>query len=214
MKALIGLGNPGRQYEQTPHNVGFAVVDSVASRLTVSLKRSWRFQARMGKALLPDGQPVWLVEPQTYMNSSGKAVAAILRYHGIAPADAVVVMDDADLPMGRMRIRAGGRSGGHRGLDSVIECLGTADVPRLRVGIGRERATAGLVAHVLSPFSTEERAWVARVVDQAADAVLTVLLSGAEVAMNRFNGVIIPVETPEGTKTREGRDKTTGETEH
>lgn len=173
-----------------------------------------RFQARLGKALLPDGQPVWLVEPQTYMNSSGKAVAAVLRYHGIDPADAVVVMDDADLPIGRMRIRAGGSSGGHRGLESVIECLGTPDVPRLRVGIGRDRAKSGLVAHVLSPFSADEAAWVARVVDQAAEAALTALLSGAGAAMNRYNGVVVPAGVAEETGTREGHDKKTGETEH
>lgn len=179
-------------------------MDCVANRLAASLKRSLRFQAQMGKALLPDGQPVWLVEPLTYMNSSGLAVAAILRFYEIGSTEAVVVMDDADLPMGRIRIRAGGRSGGHRGLDSVIECLGTDDVPRLRVGIGRERAGAGLVAHVLRPFSADEREWVARVVDQAAEAVLSILLFGADAAMNRFNGLMIPAEVPDGAKAREG----------
>jgi PTH1 family peptidyl-tRNA hydrolase len=159
----------------------------------------------MGKAILPDGQSVWLVEPQTYMNSSGQAVAAILGFHGIEPGEAVVVMDDADLPMGRMRIRTGGSSGGHRGLDSVIESLGTADVPRLRVGIGRERAGAGLVEHVLSPFSADERAWVAQVVDQAAEAVLAILLSGVEAAMNRYNGLTIQAGTADDTKARKGQ---------
>jgi peptidyl-tRNA hydrolase, PTH1 family len=197
VKTVIGLGNPGEQYEHTPHNAGFAVVNTLTDRLSCSLRNSGRFQARIGKVVLEDVGPVLFVEPQTYMNNSGHAVAVVLRYHGVQPSDMVVVVDDADLPMGRLRIREKGGSGGHRGLDSVIESCGTEDFTRMRIGIGRMRASGegGLVDHVLSPFSAQERAWMTRVVDQAAEAVLMILRAGTQAAMNRFNGPVVPAET-------------------
>jgi len=199
VKTVIGLGNPGRKYEHTPHNAGFAVVDNLTERLSSGLRKSGRFHARIGKAALEDGAPVLLVEPQTFMNDSGRAVAAVLRYHGSQPSDMVVVVDDADLPLGRLRIRGKGGSGGHRGLGSVIEACGTEDFARIRIGIGRARASGNgsLVDHVLSPFLAREREWVRRVVDQATEAVMMMLCAGTAAAMNRFNGLVIPAEEPD-----------------
>jgi peptidyl-tRNA hydrolase, PTH1 family len=194
VKTVIGLGNPGRQYESTPHNIGFLVLGRLAERFSCALRKNARYQASVGRTALEDGSAVLLVQPLTFMNSSGDAVAAVLRYYQGDPQGMVVVVDDADLPMGRMRIRASGGSGGHRGLASVIESCGTDGFARLRIGIGRARESerGGLVDHVLSPFTAAERAWVDRIVAQATEAVIGILRDGAEAAMNRFNGMTIP----------------------
>jgi len=136
VKVIAGLGNPGREYAQTPHNVGFDVVVMLAERLQAEWRNSRRFQARTARATFA-GCECLLVQPQTFMNLSGTSVAAVLRYHGGCPADLVVVLDDADLPLGRLRIRKSGSSGGHRGLASVIDVLGGGDFARVRLGVGR-----------------------------------------------------------------------------
>lgn len=188
MKAVVGLGNPGREYEATPHNAGFAVVEELASRHAATLKKGWRFQARTGKARYGD-DALLLVEPLTFMNRSGSAVASVLRYNRIEAGDLVVVTDDADLPAGRVRVRVQGSSGGHRGLESVIESLGTRDFVRVRIGIGRGKKSGGLVDYVLSPLKGDEAEVFRRGVRLAADAVECVIARGAERAMNEFNGL-------------------------
>ena len=136
MKVIVGLGNPGKAYAHTPHNVGFDVVHELARRLGCTLSLNRRFAARVGRTVGAETE-LLLVQPQTYMNDSGAAVAPILRYRKLTPADLVVVLDDADLPLGRLRIRKQGSSGGHRGLQSIVDALGTGEFIRVRVGIGR-----------------------------------------------------------------------------
>ena len=202
MKIIVGLGNPGKQYAGTPHNVGFTVTEALAGLLDCRLRRSFRFPARIGKAARNDWQ-TWLVQPQTYMNKSGAAAAAIARYLKVQPRDLIAVLDDADLPIGRIRVRPAGGSGGHKGLASVIQALGTEAFPRVRVGIGRDlRGGKELADYVLAPFSPEERERMAVVVDRAAQAVLCIADFGAEAAMNRFNGLDGPA--PAGA-TEDGR---------
>ncbi len=187
MKLVVGLGNPGREYAGTRHNIGFAVVDRLAGRLDCSLKSSLRFQARIGKTRRGDNE-LWLVEPDTFMNRSGDAVGAILRYMKVAVEDLIVVFDDADLELGQLRLRPKGGSGGHRGIQSILETLGSDAFIRVRVGIGRDRGrSGGLVDHVLTPFTVQERDRIEPVVAAAAEAVLCAVDAGVDTAMNRFN---------------------------
>lgn len=186
MKIVVGLGNPGQRYAKTPHNVGFEVVDRLAVQAGVRWRRSLRFKAHVAEGVV-GGQSVLLVKPQTFMNRSGEAVGAIMRYRRMSPGDLIVVLDDADLDVGRLRIRASGGSGGHKGLDSVRDNVGTADFARVRIGVGRRQAEGDLVEHVLTPFPPEERRMIDQVVDRAADAVVCLLGSGLEAAMNAFN---------------------------
>ena len=189
MKAVVGLGNPGKRYANTPHNVGFAVVDMLADGpLPCRLKKSFRFGARQGTARFGE-ERILLAKPETFMNRSGRAVAGLLRYWKIAAGDMIVVMDDADLEIGRLRIRSAGGNGGHRGLGSVIDCVGTRDFVRVRIGIGRGTRGDDLVEHVLKPFGKEDGDLAREMVAHAADAVMCVLSSGADEAMNRFNGL-------------------------
>ena len=196
MKIVAGLGNPGPQYRRTPHNVGFEVVELLAAELGVEWKDVSRFQARVARVDGGPGGPWMLVQPQTFMNLSGASVAPILRYHGGTPPDLAVVVDDADLPPGRLRLRKGGSSGGHRGLASVIEMLGTDSFFRIRVGIGRGDGGRDLVGHVLGRLPPVEAALVEQAKRAAAEAVAWWVRSGADEAMNRYNGWT--AETPDG----------------
>jgi peptidyl-tRNA hydrolase, PTH1 family len=186
---VAGLGNPGERYAGTRHNIGFLVVDELAGRLSGKWRRSLRFHAWMSEGTL-GGMRALLVKPLTYMNESGDAVGRILRYRGAEPDRLAVVLDDADLPLGRLRIRARGSSGGHRGLLSIIQAVGSEDFVRIRVGIGRETDGRGLVDYVLASFSPEEREIVDGAIERAAEAVVCVMESGVEAAMNAFNGAV------------------------
>ncbi len=190
MKVIVGLGNPGKRYQQTPHNVGFDVIDKVACDISCELRRSFRFKARIGRGLF-GGEEILLVKPETYMNLSGRAVAPILRYRKLTPADMILVADDADLDIGMLRIRVRGSSGGHNGVASVIQSVGSEDFVRVRIGVGRDQSGRGLVEHVLTAFSPNERKLVDEVVVRAGQSVFCVLESGVEEAMNRFNGSVI-----------------------
>lgn len=184
MRVIVGLGNPGRRYAGTPHNVGFEVVDLLARREGHRLRGSLRFRVRMARAARGDG--VWLlVQPQTYMNASGEAIGPLLRYHRLAPEHLIVVLDDADLPLGRLRLRGQGSSGGHRGLRSIIEQVGSDAFVRVRIGIGRRGDD--MVDHVLSPFPAADREPAAQAIARAADAVTHVCEKGLESAMNEYN---------------------------
>lgn len=186
MKVVVGLGNPGPEYERTPHNMGFLVVDRLADRLGCRLRMNARFHARVGSAVHA-GEELILVQPQTYMNESGRAVGAVLQYRKLGPADLLVVVDDADIPLGALRLRKQGGTGGHRGLASIGTVLGTMDYGRLRVGIGRGADRADLVEHVLGAFRREEWPEALKAVETASDAVLEVVEYGMDAAMNRFN---------------------------
>ena len=199
MKMIAGLGNPGEAYAQTAHNVGFDVVDLIAQRLQLGWKNSSGFQARTAKTIYA-GQQLMLVKPQTFMNLSGNSVAALLRYFGGMPADLTVVSDDADLPLGRLRLRANGGSGGHRGLLSIIEQLGTEDFPRLRVGVGREDRQGDLANQVLAKLDEPRQTLLRKAVEAAADAALFLVEQGLNETMNRFNGW--SAEPPPATEDR------------
>ena len=186
MKLIAGLGNPGESYANTPHNVGFDVVDVLAKKLETEWKNSSGFHARMARTAFA-GETLMLVKPQTFMNLSGSSVAPLLRYYGGEPKDLTVVLDDADLPLGRLRIRPTGGSGGHRGLASVIEALGTEAFPRVRLGVGREERR-GLVDHVLGKFDEDRLSVVRTAVEAAADAVMCLIEHGLNESMNRYNG--------------------------
>jgi PTH1 family peptidyl-tRNA hydrolase len=185
---VVGLGNPGPEYEGTRHNIGFVVVGRLAERWDCSLRRKWRFTAEVGEATRPTGK-VGLARPQTFMNRSGAAVAGLLRWLKLSPSELLVVVDDADLPLGQIRLRLAGGSGGHNGLRSVIAALGgVEEFARLRVGIGRRGPVgADITGHVLGKFAAVERAAVEEAVTLAADAVVVCVEEGLTVAMNRFN---------------------------
>lgn len=186
MKVFVGLGNPGRQYEGTRHNVGFEVVDELARRMKVKFSRSWTLRARTATCMLGSGEAL-LVKPETFMNRTGATVQALLRKKGVKPADLVVVVDDADLVPGQLRIRPRGSAGHHNGLKSIIGSIGSDDFPRLRVGIGAKPAGGDMAAFVLSRFTAEERKLMDRAVQEAADALEALASGNLEAAMNRFN---------------------------
>ena len=169
---VVGLGNPGPEYRDTRHNVGQRVLDAMAS----SFRRPW---AREGHAMVARarwrGDPLYLVKPLTFMNVSGPALAAVLRGLGAGPEDLILVYDDLDLPLGTVRTRLRGRHGGHNGVRSVIEALGTEEIRRVKVGIGRPEVKAQVADHVLSLFEADELAAVERAVTSAEDRVLTLL---------------------------------------
>jgi PTH1 family peptidyl-tRNA hydrolase len=186
VKLVVGLGNPGKEYDKTRHNVGFDVLDELVRRTGSTLRRGWTVPAWTGRAEI-EGKNVLLVKPRTFMNRSGQAVAAATQKKGLEPADVIVVLDDLELPRGQIRIRKKGGAGGHKGLRSVIEALGTEDFTRIRVGVGPRPAGEDLVDHVLARFTAEERREVEKAVEVAADAVAAVLRDGVEKAMNEFN---------------------------
>lgn len=198
MKVIAGLGNPGEGYANTPHNVGFDVVDVLAKRLDTAWKNSSGFHARVARTVYA-GQALMLVKPQTFMNLSGTSVVPLLRYFGGEPQDLTVVLDDADLPLGRLRIRTAGGSGGHRGLASVIESLGTEAFSRVRLGVGREER-GDLVGHVLGKFDENRQNTVRATVEAAADAVMCLIENGLNESMNRFNGWCAESEHSEDRK--------------
>lgn len=186
VQVVFGLGNPGRRYEGTRHNVGFDVVDELARRAGVEFKTSWRLRAKACSWRV-DVRNVWLVKPQQYMNLSGLAAARFKRRRGTEPAEMLVVVDDVELPLGQLRLRKQGGAGGHNGLRSIIRDLGSDGFPRLRLGVGGGDADRDLTGHVLGRFRPNERGAVEETVARAADAVECVLEEGVDVAMNRYN---------------------------
>jgi PTH1 family peptidyl-tRNA hydrolase len=202
VKLIAGLGNPGPRYQDTYHNVGFAVLDELARRHGVPADAVMARVRQLGEGLL-------LVKPLTYMNLSGVAVAELQRYYKMAPHDVLVVLDDVALPLGRLRVRARGSAGGHNGLASVLDALGTTAVPRLRVGIGRGDPRRDLSGRVLSRVDVDERAELADAIERAADAVETFVAEGLEQAMNRHNPGNGKQETGNGKQeTGNGKQET------
>jgi PTH1 family peptidyl-tRNA hydrolase len=188
VKLVVGLGNPGSEYADTRHNVGFRVVERLAERHAIALRAERRLEGRVGEGTIR-GVRAALLLPLTYMNRSGRAVAAALEERPLdeVGADLLVVYDDLDLPFGRLRIRPGGGAGGHRGLADVQAQLGRSDFPRLRFGIGRPAEGLDGVDHVLAPFDPAEAEALAPRLALAVEAVEAVLYEGVAAAMNRFN---------------------------
>ena len=190
VKLIIGLGNPGKEYEGTRHNVGWEAIDLLANRHHIFVKAR-RNRAIVGEGTI-SGEKVVLARPLTFMNLSGEAVAGLARRYRINPEDITVICDDVNLDLGRLRIRASGSAGGHNGLKSIIHSLGTQDFARVRMGVGSPRHD-DMVKHVLSKFNRAERSIAKQTTDEAADAVEAILSEGIEPAMNRFNATK-PVE--------------------
>jgi PTH1 family peptidyl-tRNA hydrolase len=187
MKLIVGLGNPGREYRDTRHNVGFMVVDEIARR--------HQLQFAMAPGQVPETfvakkygtEPLLLAKPLTYMNRSGDAVAALMRYYDVAAPDALMVLDEAALPFGRLRARASGSGGGHNGLKSIVERLGTTEIARLRLGVGRGDPRRDLADYVLAKFEPGERAELEEFIARAADAAEMFAVEGIGMVMNRYN---------------------------
>ncbi|MGH9778704.1 MAG: aminoacyl-tRNA hydrolase [Candidatus Acidiferrales bacterium] len=186
MRLIVGLGNPDPEYEGTPHNLGFDVVEELARQARIRT-RSRQGRARVWRGRL-DQEEVVLAQPLTYMNLSGEAVSELLRAHGLTPADLVVILDDVALPFGQLRIRERGSAGGHRGLESVLAAVGTDEVARVRLGIQPLDAKIGdLADYVLNPMDDEQRRAAEKMVAEAADAVRVMLREGTQKAMAWFN---------------------------
>ena len=185
MKMIVGLGNPGPRYANNRHNIGFQIVDELAQKHGLSFdKRQFKAQIALGHIA---GQRVLLVKPQTYMNLSGEAVQPLARYYKVELADLMVAFDDMDLPVGVIRLRPFGGAGGHNGMKSIIQRLGSNQFPRLRVGIGRPPGRMDPAAYVLQDFSDGEEAIMVQVRDRAVQALESWLESGIDAAMNAFN---------------------------
>ena len=184
---VVGLGNPGRDYVRTRHNAGFMVVERLAERWRAKWTAEKKFNARVAK-VERDGCRLLLCEPQTFMNASGEAAGALAAFHKIAPEKILVAVDDADLPLGEIRLRPGGSSGGHHGLDSMERHLATRDFARQRLGIGRKDGAREITGHVLSPFGKDEAELLEIVLTRACDQIECWLREGILQAMNRYNG--------------------------
>lgn len=185
MKIIAGLGNPGAQYANTPHSVGFEAVDAIAAEIGAVWELKKAFSCLMAKGSLA-GVPVLLVKPQTYMNLSGDSVAPVVKYHNATSADLVVIQDDIDLAVGRLRIRKGGSCGGHNGIRNIIERLGTQSFTRIKIGVGKDKTN--VVGHVLGKFDPASRALTDKTLAVAVKAAAAVLRDGPDAAMNLYNG--------------------------
>lgn len=184
-RLIVGLGNPGNDYRDTRHNVGFMVMDEVARRMGIEFQNEKRWKSLVARS----GSTV-LIKPQTYMNASGEAASAVAHFFKVPPTETLVVFDDVDLSLGTLRMRPGGSAGGHNGIRSLISHLSTDQFPRLKLGIGSvsgRPAGHKMSGHVLGRFTESERPEVAIMIDRAADAVIQCLRSGLEAAMNVFN---------------------------
>ena len=191
MHLIVGLGNPGAEYAKTRHNAGFILVDRLAELWRAGWTRERKFAARVAKAER-HGQKVLLCEPQTFMNLSGEAVGALVKYYQLPLAKILVVVDDADLPLGEIRLRPGGGTGGHHGLESVTQHLGSREYARLRIGIGRQYEARQITGHVLGMFSADEHALLEKILERAAGQLECWLSAGLQKAMSQFNGAISP----------------------
>ena len=196
MKLVVGLGNPGREYVGTRHNVGFEVVDRVAERLGWAPRGEFDRTARTKfEGLAVDGmigeEKLLLLKPMTYMNLSGQAVQAAMAFYQLSPGDVMIVLDDLALPCGKLRIRASGSDGGHNGLRDIERALGTNQYPRLRLGIDPPPPPVPGKTYVLGKFSPEQRKLIDPAIDRATGAIVTWIEKGIETAMNQFNADVV-----------------------
>jgi PTH1 family peptidyl-tRNA hydrolase len=189
MHLIVGLGNPGADYAKTRHNAGFLLVEKLAAQWKSSWTKERKFQARVSRAER-GGEKVLLAEPQTFMNLSGESVGALVTFYQLPLEKILVVVDDADLPLGEIRLRPAGGSGGHHGLESVAQHLGAKTYARLRIGIGRKNEARQITGHVLGKFSAAENALLEKVLERAGGQLECWLDAGIQKAMSQFNGVV------------------------
>ncbi len=188
---VVGLGNPGSKYAQTRHNVGFEAIDHLAKRWQINLSDQKRFQGIAGEGLTGQ-QKIRLLKPQTFMNLSGQSVRAVLDWYKLDPTAVLVIYDDLDLPLGKLRLRLSGSAGGHNGMKSIISHLGTQAFPRLRIGIGKSRDDE-TIGHVLGKFAATEAPIVRAALELSSDAVQLAVRQGVEKSMSIYNGRAIEV---------------------
>ena len=187
---LIGLGNPGREYRDSRHNVGFMLVDRIAVRLDA---RGMKVQSKaIVMTAVHEDRKLILAKPQTYMNLSGQSVQGLIHFYKLPLANVLIAYDDLDIQFGTIRIRPGGGPGGQRGMTSTIEQLGTKDFPRLRIGIGRPPGKMDPAAYILQDFTRDEMKTLSEILDRAADAALEFVVNGLDKAMNKYNGTVEP----------------------
>ena len=184
-RIIVGLGNPGEQYVETRHNVGFRCVDRVARDHSIAYSRR-HSSALMGEGEI-EGHRVVLAKPRTFVNRSGQAIAYLLARYRVSPQELLVICDDMDLPLGKLRLRSKGSAGGHNGIESIGDVVDTQDFPRLRVGIGRPPVDTDQIEYVLGTISEDEQNAVDEAVERVAQVVVSVLTDGIAVAMNKFN---------------------------
>ncbi len=186
LTVIVGLGNPGKKYENTRHNVGFSAIDVLSAKFGIKVNRL-KHKALTGDGIIK-GERVILVKPQTFMNLSGESIYEIAEWYRLPMENLIVIYDDVDLPVGTIRIRPKGSSGTHNGMRSVIYQLRSDEFPRIRIGIGKAPEEWDLADYVLSKFNAEERAEVAKSIERAAEASAAIIHSGVEAAMNLYNG--------------------------
>ena len=185
MNLVAGLGNPGRDYAGTRHNIGFGVIARISDKYNIPLTGK-EHKAICGKGMI-GGEKVILAQPQTFMNLSGECVRSLVDYYKLESEDIIIAYDDIDLEVGQLRIRSKGSAGGHNGIKNIISHLGTNEFPRVKVGVGGKPEGGDLVRHVLGRFSREDEKVIGEVLDVAVEAVETILSDGVEAAMNRYN---------------------------
>ncbi|MBF8266532.1 MAG: Pth [Dehalococcoidia bacterium] len=185
MKLIVGLGNPGSAYASSRHNVGFRCIEGISRHAGIPLSERRRTTI-LGQGKL-EGEEVVLAKPRTFMNNSGEAVSYLLSRFPTPLGDLLIIYDDMDLPLGKVRIRPSGSAGGHRGMESIVSALGSVDFPRIRVGIGRPPPGVEEIKHVLGPFTAEENPLIQEALVTVRDAVIDILANGLDWAMNRYN---------------------------
>lgn len=198
LRIIVGLGNPGAEYARTRHNAGFMLVELLAKRWKAAWRAEKKFQSQIARTER-SGARLVLCEPQTFMNASGEAVGALMKFYQSPVTKLVVAVDDADLPFGEIRLRPGGGSGGHHGLESIAAHLGSKDFARLRIGIGRKDGLREITGHVLGRLGAGEMAMMEKILARAADQIECWIAHGLQKAMSQFNGVIED-STNEGKK--------------
>lgn len=196
MRLIVGLGNPGKQYGDTPHNAGFVACERFAARHHLGAE-SRKFQGLLSRGRIGD-EDIAVLKPTTYMNNSGDSVAEALRYLPVESGDIILLFDEIDLPAGKIRIRKGGGHGGHNGVRSVMQATGSGDFPRIRIGVGRPEQTRDPTGHLLSKVRSDERERFSQTVDLAVEALDMILAKGVDEAMNRYNGLLAIGEEDEG----------------
>ncbi len=194
---IIGLGNPEPKYDRTRHNIGFAAVDELAEIWQMPLQENKRFQGLFAEGVAPGGAKIRLLKPLTYMNRSGQSVRAVTDWYKIQAQSVLVIYDDLDLPVGRLRIRLSGSAGGHNGMKSIISHLGVKEFPRLRIGIGKSDGKKETINHVLGKFAPQEIPAIEEVLYAAVKAIELSLKEGVEKSMNRYNGFLANPESIE-----------------
>ena len=187
IKLIVGLGNPGDKYDKTRHNIGFEIVDRLAENWQLDWGKNNRFKGYYCEGFAPRIGKTRLLKPTTYMNNSGQAIRAVCDWYKFSPESVLIIYDDLDLPVGRLRLRLSGSAGGHNGMKSIISHLGTQNFPRLRIGIQKTEGSKDTIGHVLGKFSPEEQPHINEVLKIAPEVIETALIDGIEKAMSLYN---------------------------